>query len=334
MFKGIAAEIAGIGAYVPEKILSNADLEKIVDTSDEWITTRTGIKERRIAPEGVATSDMMAKAAEIAVKMAGIDVSEIQLVIGCTATPDMDFPSSACLVQKKLGIKNAGAFDLEAGCSGFLYGLSIASQFIATGSMDTILVLGGETLSRIQNWEDRATCVLFGDGAGAAVVRAGKEGGGVLNFHLSADGSFGDALKLPAGGSAMPPTEKTVREKLQTVHMDGREVFRQAVTKMTESAQKALEELNMSVDQIDYFIPHQANIRIIESVGKKLGIPEEKTIVNLQKYGNTSCASLPIALYEAVKDGRVKKGDTILMTAIGAGLAWGAIVMRMGDIKA
>lgn len=328
MFKGIPAEIAGIGIFIPEKILSNADLEKIVDTSDEWITTRTGIKERRIAPDDMATSDMMKRAADIAIERSGINPDDIQLVIGCTATPDMPFPSTACLVQHKLGLQNAAAFDLQAGCSGFLYGLTIASQFIASGAVKAVLVLGGETLSRIQNWEDRSTCVLFGDGAGAAVIAPAKEGSGILNFSISADGAFADALKVPAGGSLMPATEETVKNHMHAVHMDGRDVFRQAVTKMPEAALKALEELGMTVEDIDHFIPHQANIRIIESVGKRLGIPEEKTIVNLQKYGNTSCASLPIALCEAVESGRIKKGDTILLTAIGAGLAWGSIILK------
>ncbi len=333
MFKGRSVEIAGIGAYVPEKILSNADLEKIVDTSDEWITTRTGIKERRIAAEGETTSSMMAKAADLAIKQAGISPSDIELIIGCTATPDMAFPSSACLVQKQLSIPNAGAFDLESGCSGFLYGLSIASQFIASNAMDTVLVLGGETLSRIQNWSDRSTCVLFGDGAGAAVLKPGKSGGGILNFHLDSDGTYGGALCLPAGGSAMPASKETVEKNLHTVHMDGREIFRQAVTKMTESALISLGELGMSPNDIDYYIPHQANIRIIDSVAKKLGIPKEKTIVNLQKYGNTSCASLPIALYEADKEGKIKPGDTLLMTVVGAGLSWGTMILKWGHEK-
>ncbi len=330
MFKGRAVEIAGIGAYAPEKVLSNFDLEKIVETNDEWITTRTGIKERRIASKDMTTSDMMTKAAEIAIKKANIDISQIQLIIGCTVTPDMMFPSSAVLVGKNLGIKHAGAFDIEAACSGFLYGLSIGSQFIASGTMDTILVVAGEKLSSIVNWEDRSTCVLFGDGAGAAVLRPGKEGHGILNFHMEADGNFGEALKMPAGGSAMPASEKTVAEKLHSVKMDGREVFRQAVTKMPESALISINEIGMKIEDIDWFIPHQANIRIIDSAAKKLGIPKEKTIVNLQKYGNTSSASLPLALNEAIEDGTIKDGDTILLTAIGGGLAWGSMILKWG----
>lgn len=330
MFKGRAVEIAGIGAYAPEKILSNYDLEKIVETNDEWITTRTGIKERRIASEDMTTSDMMTKAAEKAIERAKIDKSQIQLIIGCTVTPDMMFPSSAALVGKNLEIKNSGAFDIEAACSGFLYGLAIGSQFIASGTMDTVLVVAGEKLSSIVNWEDRSTCVLFGDGAGAAVLRPGKEGHGILNFHMETDGNFGEALKMPAGGSAMPASEKTVAEKLHSVKMDGREVFRQAVTKMPESAVISMNELGMKVDDIDWFIPHQANIRIIDSAAKKLGIPKEKTIVNLQKYGNTSSASLPLALNEAVEEGTIKDGDTILLTAIGGGLAWGSMILKWG----
>lgn len=330
MFKGRAVEIAGIGAYAPEKILSNFDLEKIVETNDEWITTRTGIKERRIAADNMTTSDMMTKAAEMAIKKANIDVSQIQLIIGCTVTPDMMFPSSAAIVGKNLGVKHAGAFDIEAACSGFLYGLSIGSQFIASGTMDTILVVAGEKLSSIVNWEDRSTCVLFGDGAGAAILRPGKEGNGILNFHMEADGNFGEALKMPAGGSAMPASEKTVAEKLHSVKMDGREVFRQAVTKMPESAQISINEIGMKVEDIDWFIPHQANIRIIDSAAKKLGIPKEKTIVNLQKYGNTSSASLPLALNEAIDEGKIKDGDIVLLTAIGGGLAWGSMILKWG----
>ena len=330
MFKGRAVEIAGIEAYAPEKILSNFDLEKIVETNDEWITTRTGIKERRIAADNMTTSDMMTKAAEMAIKKANIDVSQIQLIIGCTVTPDMMFPSSAAIVGKNLGVKHAGAFDIEAACSGFLYGLSIGSQFIASGTMDTILVVAGEKLSSIVNWEDRSTCVLFGDGAGAAILRPGKEGNGILNFHMEADGNFGEALKMPAGGSAMPASEKTVAEKLHSVKMDGREVFRQAVTKMPESAQISINEIGMKVEDIDWFIPHQANIRIIDSAAKKLGIPKEKTIVNLQKYGNTSSASLPLALNEAIDEGKIKDGDIVLLTAIGGGLAWGSMILKWG----
>ena len=333
MFKGRAVEIAGLGAYAPEKILSNYDLEKIVETNDEWITTRTGIKERRIASDDMTTSDMMTKAAEKAIKNANIAKSDIQLIIGCTVTPDMMFPSSAALVGKNLEIKQAGAFDIEAACSGFLYGLAIGSQFIASGTMDTVLVVAGEKLSSIVNWEDRSTCVLFGDGAGADILRPGNEGNGILNFHMEADGNFGEALKMPAGGCAMPASEKTVAEKLHSVKMDGREVFRQAVTKMPESALISMNELGMKVEDIDWFIPHQANIRIIDSAAKKLGIPKEKTIVNLQKYGNTSSASLPLAISEAVEDGKIKNGDTILLTAIGGGLAWGSMILKWGHEK-
>lgn len=333
MFNGRTAEVAGIGAYVPERVLTNADLEKIVDTNDEWITTRTGIKERHIAPDGVATSAMMAKASEIAIKQAGIELSDIQMVIGCTATPDMAFPSVACLVQQKLGMKNVPGFDIEAGCSGFVYGLSIASQFIASGAVDTILVLGGDTLSRIQNWTDRSTCVLFGDSAGAVVLRPGRPGHGIINFKIVADGSFADSLYMPAGGSLMPASEKTVKEILHSVHMDGREVFRQAVTKMPEAALTALGELGLSVADVDHYIPHQANIRIIDAAAKKLGIPHEKVIINVDRYGNTSCGSLPLALYESVMSGRIKDGDLVLLTAVGSGLTWGALLLRWGHEK-
>ena len=328
MLKGRAVDVLSVGAFAPEKRLTNSELEKMVDTSDEWIVTRTGIKERRIAEPEIAVSDMAFKASEIAIKRAGIDPSEIQMVVACTATPDMLFPATACLIQSKLGLQECICFDIEAGCSGFVYGLSIASQFITAGTLDTVLVVGGDTLSRITNWEDRNTCVLFGDGAGAVVLKAGIEGNGILGFNLSANGSFADVLHMPAGGSKRPSTADTVQKKLNTIHMEGREVFKQAVIKMSESTNKLLSDLNISIEEIDLYIPHQANIRIIEAVSKRLGIPTEKVFTNVERYGNTSCASIPIAWNEAFESGKLKKGDLMLLTAVGAGLTWGSLVAR------
>lgn len=330
MFKCRPVGIASIGAYTPEKRLTNSDLEKIVDTSDEWITTRTGIKERRIAPEGIASSDLAVEAAKKAIERAGIDPDSIQMVVASTATPDMLFPPTACFVQQKLGLKNVAAFDLEAGCTGFMYAISVASRFVETGDADTVLVVCAEVLSRILNWEDRNTCVLFGDGAGAVILRPASKDRGIVDFHLSADGNYTQALELPAGGSLNPATEETVQKKLHYVHMDGREVFRQAVTRMSESALKIIERSGISVSDIDHYIPHQANIRIIESVSKRLGIPTEKVITNLQYYGNTSSASIPIAINEAYEAGNIKDGDLMLLTAVGAGLTWGSMLLRWG----
>lgn len=328
MIKGKSVDILSIGAYTPEKRLTNPDLEKMVNTSDEWIVTRTGIKERRIADPDMAVSDMGYRAGELAIKRAGIDPSEIQMVIACTATPDMLFPATSCLIQAKLGLPECICFDVEAGCSGFVYGLSIASQFIKAGTMDTILVVGGDALSRITNWEDRNTCVLFGDGAGAVVLRAGTGDGGILGFELSSNGHFAEVLQMQVGGSKMPATVENIQKNLHKIQMEGREVFKQAVTRMSDSTNKLLSKLNLSINDIDAYIPHQANIRIIEAVSKRLGVPTEKVITNVDRYGNTSCASIPIAWNEAFELGKLKKGDLLLFTAVGAGLTWGSLIAR------
>ncbi len=330
MFNGRSVSVASIGAYAPEKRLTNFDLEKIVNTSDEWITSRSGIKERRVAEPDCASSDLMAKAARVALERSGVESSSIQMVIACTATPDMLFPPTACLVQQKLGLPEAVCFDLEAGCSGFLYGVSVASQFVATGSMNNILVVGGDVLTRIVNWEDRNTCVLFGDGAGAAVITPGKGESGIMGFNLNADGNLWRTLFMPAGGSKIPASEESVKNKLHTVSMEGKEVFRHAVTKMSESASALMSRLGITVDDISHYIPHQANVRIIESVAKRLGVPEEKVVLNLDRYGNTSCGSIPLAWNEAFETGRLKKGDILLFTAAGAGLTWGSMILRWG----
>ncbi|MEA4833641.1 beta-ketoacyl-ACP synthase III [Anaeromusa sp.] len=323
-----SAGILGLGSYVPERILTNADLEKIVDTSDEWIFSRTGIKQRHVADEATATSDIAAGAAKRALAHAGIKAEELDLIIVATATPDMFFPSTACLVQEKIGATHAAAFDLAAGCSGFVYGLTVATQFIQAGLYQRVLVIGAETLSKILDWTDRNTCVLFGDGAGAAVIGPVPAGYGVLGVELGADGHGGELLKMPAGGSRRPPSAETVAQRLHYVHMNGNEVFKFAIKVMGEAAQKALQKAGMTDADVDYLIPHQANIRIIQSAAKRLQLPMEKVHVNVDRYGNTSAASIPIALEEAVLEGKVKNGDKLVLVGFGAGLTWAACVLR------
>lgn len=322
--------IIGMGSYVPERIMTNHDLEKIVDTSDQWIVERTGIKERRIAEEGVTTCDLAVKAAEQALQDAGVSAEEIDLIIVATVTPDMVFPSAACLVQHRIGAVNAAAFDLSAGCSGFVYGLTVGSQFISSGLYRKVLVIGAETLSKIMDWTDRNSCILFGDGAGAAVISEVEAGYGILGVELGADGSGGEFLKMPAGGSRMPATVETVENRLHYIKMSGNEVFKFAVKAMGEAAIKALDRAGVDCTEIDYLIPHQANMRIIQSAAKRLKVPMEKVMVTVDKYGNTSAASIPMALAEAVKEGKVKKGDTIVLVGFGAGLTWASCVMKWG----
>lgn len=320
--------IAGVGAYVPDRVVTNADLEKIVDTSNEWIVTRSGIKERRIAPPEMATSDFAEIAARQAIAGAGITVEEIDLVIVATNTPDMLFPATACLVQDRIGAKKAGAFDLAAGCSGFMYALIAGSQFVATGACRNVLVIGAENLSKIINWKDRKTCVLFGDGAGAVVLNQAAPGSGILSQKLWADGSGGQSLKLPAGGSRLPASHETVDNNLHYLHMRGRDIFKFAVRATGKAAAEVLAAAGLKVSDVDHFIPHQANVRIIEAAAKRLKLPGEKVLVNVDRYGNTSTASMPIALAEAVREGRIKKGDCILMVGFGAGLTWAAAVLK------
>ena len=300
----------------------------MVDTTDEWITTRTGIKERRIASESEATSDMAVKAAHAALKDANLKPQDIELIIVATITPDMFFPSTACQLQYKLGVDNAPAFDISVACSGFVYGLTIADQFIRSVMYKNALVVAAEKLSAVTDWEDRSTCVLFGDGAGAAVLGPVEEGG-ILNATLGADGSKGDLLQLPAGGSRMPASIKTVENKLHTIKMEGNVLFKQAVKMMADAALAVTEPLGLQGDDIDIIIPHQANIRILRAVAKRLGVdPDKKLYLNIEKYGNMSAASSAVALAEAVEEGRIKKGDTILMDAFGGGLTWGALVIQ------
>lgn len=324
------AAITGWGSAVPEKVLTNADLEKLVDTSDEWITSRTGIKERHIVSPHESTSTMAIAAARQALERAGVSPWQVDLVICCTATPDFLFPSTACLIQHEIGAENAGAFDLEAACSGFIYGLSVGSQFIKTGDYKTVLVVAAEALSRFIDWTDRATCVLFGDGAGAVVLEASESGNGLLSFVLGAHGVGEDLIKLPAGGARQPATPETLESGAHFIKMNGQEVYRFAVRIMGDSAIEALEKAGLKNEDISLFIPHQANLRIISSIADRLGLDPEKTFIDIDKYGNTSAASIPIALCEAVEAGRVKPGDNILFVAFGAGLTSAASIVKWG----
>jgi 3-oxoacyl-[acyl-carrier-protein] synthase-3 len=323
-----AAGILGMGVYVPTKVLTNFDLEKMVDTSDEWIRIRTGISERRIAGDDEATSDLAVKAAEAALEDAGIKAEEIDLILVATSTPDMIYPSTACLVQQKLGIKGCAAFDIQAVCTGFSYALATASQFIQSGMYKNILLIGSDAMSKHINWKDRGTCILFGDGAGAFVMGRVDNGYGVLSNFLAADGSGADLLKIPAGGTQNPGSEETIRNGLHYVQMRGNEVFKFAVKIIPEASLAALDLADLKVEDIDYFVPHQANIRIIDSAIHRLGVPKEKTVVNLSKYGNTSTASIPLALNDVYKSGDLKRGNILLFVGFGAGLTWGANVVR------
>ncbi|MGB9887552.1 MAG: beta-ketoacyl-ACP synthase III [Moorellales bacterium] len=326
----LAAGILGTGSYLPEEIISNQDLERIVETSDTWIRERTGIRERRRAAEQEATSDLCLQAARKALDGAGIEGSELDLIMVATVTPDMAFPATGCLVQDRLGAYKAWAFDLEAGCSGFLYGLALGSQLIATGYCRYVLLIGAETFSRIVNWSDRNTCVLFGDGAGAVVMGPVPEGKGILASRMGADGSGGELLFQPAGGSRLPASEETVRKRLHTIHMRGQEVFRMAVRCMEEVSLAVLDQCRLRPQDVDVFVPHQANWRIIEATRRRLGLPPDKVVINVDRYGNMSSASIPVALDEAARQGRIKDGDLVLMATFGAGFTWGAAVMRWG----
>jgi 3-oxoacyl-[acyl-carrier-protein] synthase-3 len=321
--------IIGTGSYVPEKVLTNADLSRIVDTNDEWITTRTGIKERRIAAKDEFTSDMAAKAALKAIEQAKIKASEIDLILVATATPDMVFPATACFVQTKIGATKAACLDVSAACAGFLFALEIAQQFITSHTYETVLVIGAEKLTSITNWTDRNTCVLFGDGAGAAILRH-RGGGthGVISTHIGSDGQYADILFMPGGGCKTPITRENANDHLQTIHMSGKEVYKQAVIAMMNASKKALEQAGLTIDDISCVIPHQANVRIIEAIADRFKIPIEKFYVNLDRYGNTSAAAVAIALDEANRTGRIKAGDYILMVVFGGGLTWASTVIE------
>jgi 3-oxoacyl-[acyl-carrier-protein] synthase-3 len=321
-------KITGTGFYVPDKILTNFDLEKMVDTSDDWIITRTGIKERRIASQDQATSDLAVEAGKRALKNAGLEVKDIDLIIVATSTPDTIFPSTACWVQKGLNADHVPAFDISVGCTGFLYGMILAESLVLSGVNKRVLLIGGELLTKVVNWKDRNTCVLFGDAAGAVVLDESKDESGMLSFYWKADGKLGDLLSLPAGGTRLPATAETVARKLHCLQMKGNEVFKYAVKRMGEAALEALKIANLKKSDIDIFIPHQANIRIIEATGRRLNLPSEKVYSNIHKYGNVSVASIPISLDELREDGKLKKGTIIVMDAFGAGFTWAAIAYR------
>ncbi|MGE5673912.1 MAG: beta-ketoacyl-ACP synthase III [Mycobacterium leprae] len=328
--KLVPVGITGIGMAVPEKVLTNKDFEKMVETSDEWIVSRTGIRERHIAEPGEASSDYALKAAQKAMAMAGITGEEIDLIVVGTITPDHAFPSTACILQDKLGATHAAAFDIAAACPGWLHGLVVAQQFIQTGMYKCALVIGVELLSRITDYTDRATCVLFGDAAGAAILQPVSEGKGILASQLGAEGAGGCHLILPAGGSRLPASAETVANKQHYLRMNGGEVYKFAVRVMNEATVEVLEKAGLALSDLDLLVPHQANIRIVEGAMKRLDLPPEKVMINLDRYGNTSTASIPLALCEALEAGRIKDGDNLVLVSFGAGLVYGAVALRWG----
>ena len=321
------AGILGLGCYLPPKKLTNSDLAKIVETSDEWITSRTGIRERRIASKEVATSDLGVEAARLAIKDAGLSSEDIDLIITATITPDMAFPATSCIIQDKIGAKNAACFDINAACSGFVFTMVIAQQFVNSGLYDHVLVIGAEKLTSIVDWKDRSTCVLFGDGAGACVVGKSEDRVIVSSF-MGADGSGGHLLSVPAGGSRLPTTEDTVKNRLHFLKMGGNEVFKIAVRIMVEAATNAIKNAGLGLDDISLFIPHQANMRILLAVAKRLGVSQDKIFMNIEKYGNMSAASTAVALVEAAQENKIKKGEHVVLVAFGGGLTYGASVIK------
>lgn len=326
--KNRAVGILGTGSYVPEKVITNADLEKMVDTSDQWIRERTGIQERHIVSDDMNTSDMAIIAAKKALEAANVSAEEIDVIIVATLSADMLIPSTACLVQAAIGAENAAAFDLYAGCSGFVYGAITANGYIASGMYDKVLVIGAEVLSRYVNWKDRNTCILFGDAAGAAVFGVVEDGYGIKGFNMGANGHGASTLSIPGSGVAKNTAETAIDDGAAYIHMDGREVYKFAVKAMGNTVLSALETANMTVDELDYFIPHQANTRIISSAAKRLNLSEDKVFVNLPKYGNTSAASIPLALDEAVRANLIKKGDNVALSGFGAGLTWAGLIIK------
>ncbi|HHY38611.1 MAG TPA: ketoacyl-ACP synthase III [Clostridia bacterium] len=325
----LRAAIAGLGWSVGSRVLTNADLEKMVDTSDQWITERTGIKERRLVRDDEATSDLATEAALKALEDAGLQGRDVDVIVVATVTPDMLFPCTANIVQKNIGAKKAAAFDVLAGCSGFIYALDIGSRFLTSGSSEVVLVIGADTLSKITNYKDRSTCILFGDGAGSCVLVPSSDGRGVLATVLGSDGSGADYLKLPAGGSRLPATEYTVHNDLHYIQMDGQKVFEFAVKILVDASISALDACGLTADDISMVIPHQANLRIVEAARRRLNIPPEKVMVNLDRYGNMSSASVIVALAEARDSGRIGPGDAVLLVAFGAGLTWASATVRL-----
>lgn len=328
MNKKYVAQLTGIGSYVPEQVITNHDLEKIVDTNDEWIQTRTGIQERRKASVAQSTSDLSTIAAEIALAEAGISAESVDAIIVATTTPDMNFPSTACLVQKNIGANHAFAYDVSAACAGFMFALSNASLYIENGMCENILVIGADIMTHITNFADRNTCVLFGDGAGAILLQKSTKSTGLIKTSLGSDGRYGNILSVPAGGTRIPLTEETLPLKKHYIDMNGSEVFKMAVRAMGANAKELLADTGYHIDQVDWLIPHQANKRIIDTLGKKMGIPKEKVFMNLQHYGNMSAASIPVALDEAYRSDLLKRDDLILMVAFGGGLAWGSSLLQ------
>jgi len=322
------AHITGWGMAVPAKVLTNADLEKMVDTDDAWIQSRTGIRQRHIASEEESTASLGRDAALNALRVANLNPTDVELIIVSTSSPEHAFPATACLVQDWIGAVHAGAFDLSAACSGFIFALNMATQAIRSGSIQNALVIGAETLSRFVDWEDRNTCILFGDGAGAFVLQAGNEPGGVLSAVMRSDGSGGDLLSIPAGGSYMPASADTILNKQHTIHMNGREVFRFATRVIAQATREAIASANLKIEDIQLVIPHQANLRIIEAAMRGLEIPLEQCFINIERYGNTSTASIPIATCEAIQQGRLGYGDNTVFVGFGAGLTWGATLVR------
>ncbi len=321
-------KISSIGIYLPDKVLTNLDLEKMVETSDEWITTRTGIKERRIASDQQVTSDLGVAAARQALDRAGLKPEDIDLILVATNSPDTLFPSTACWIQKKLGTKEMPAFDLQAGCTGVLYGLIVAEGLILSGVCRRALLIGVDILSKITNWEDRTTCVLFGDGAGAFILEESRDDSGLLSHFWGADGSLGELLILPGGGTLHPASEQTVKDKLHYIHMKGNDVFKHAVKRMGQSIIEALNSAGLDKHQVDFLIPHQANLRIIDAIGERLNMDPERVVVNVDRYGNMSVATIPVALYELQEEGKLEPGKIVAMVAFGAGFTWAAAIYR------
>ena len=324
----IAAKITGVAGYVPPKVLTNADLEKMVETNDEWIRTRTGIRERHIAEDGTASSHLATEAAKALLAKTNTDPSEIDLIIVASVTPDMFFPATACLVQDRLGAKRAWGFDLSAACSGFAYALTVGAQFVGSGAHRKALVIGSDVMSSILDYNDRSTCVLFGDGAGAVLVEPAKDGEGILDFHHDVDGSGGQYLYMPGGGSLHPSTHETIDKNMHVVHQEGSQVFKYAVRRMAELATCLLERNGFTSDDLALVVPHQANLRIIRAMQERLGVDDKKVMVNIDKYGNTTGGTIPLGLRDAVDQGRLKKGDLVLLAAVGAGYTTGGLLMR------
>ena len=324
----ISAGIIGVGMYAPEKVLTNAELAGMLNVTEEWIESMSGIRERHIAAPSQAASDLGFIAAQRALARAGVSPDEVDLIIVSTSTPDMQFPSTACIIQERLGIQNVPAFDLTAVCSGFVYALTVGAQFIANEFSRTVLVIGTEAVSRVINWSDKDTCMLIGDGAGAVVLRQAPSGYGILSAKLGADGSGANFMMVPAGGSRKPATAEVIEKKMNKIQMNGQEVFKFAMKKLPEVTEQALELANLHTEDLKLIIPHQANLRIIEAAARRMDLPMEKFMVNVERYGNTSSATIPIALYEALETGRIESGDLIALTGFGGGLTWGSLIMR------